>query len=66
MKAYAIYHQFYPDYKYEASIESIWTDLNLAETELKRLKPKESYGSKYWIQEVWLNNEYLHSEPETT
>ncbi len=61
-KIWAVYTQYYPTYKNEESIESLWSNKKEA---LKHAKEVPLYIADYvWIAPLNLDYKYLHSEEE--
>lgn len=54
---YAVYSQYYPEYKYEPHLESLWTTQELAEKEKERLRPEYD---RVYIEEFYLDSEQLN------
>jgi hypothetical protein len=58
---YGIYTQFEPTYKYESTLESIWSTKELADEALTRIA---DYMDHKWISEIYLNSDCLNLPPE--
>lgn len=60
MKIYAVYTQFYPTWKYEPELVSIWDNIEGAQ----KAASKERGTDFVWIEELKLNQETVHAVDE--
>jgi hypothetical protein len=62
MTLWAVYTQYYPDYKFESELRSVWTDRAAALTEATKLRLSGHSVGWAWVQEMVADSENLHPE----
>lgn len=60
---YGVYTQFEPTWKYDETLESIWSTRELAEAALTRISDHMDHK---WVNEIHVDSDCLHLSSEQT